>query len=90
MARSSAINSEGQITVPLEIRNRLGLKKGDRVEFVVDEDRTITRPARAPQNPFAEYVGAIAAFSGVHDSNKSVRKFRDEESEERSGESRRN
>ncbi len=35
MARSSTISSKGQITVPLEIRNRLGLKKGDRVEFVV-------------------------------------------------------
>jgi antitoxin PrlF len=36
MARSSTINSKGQVTVPLEIRNRLGLNKGDRVEFVVE------------------------------------------------------
>ena len=36
MARSSTISSKGQIkTVPLEIRKRLGLKQGDRVEFVV-------------------------------------------------------
>jgi antitoxin PrlF len=38
MARSGTISSKGQITVPLEIRNRLGLKQGDRVEFVVESD----------------------------------------------------
>jgi antitoxin PrlF len=47
MAPSSTISSKGQITVPLEIRNRLGLKKGDRVEFVVDNGHTTIRPARA-------------------------------------------
>ena len=46
MARSSTISSKGQITVPREIRNRLGLKEGDRVEFVVENDRTTIRPAR--------------------------------------------
>jgi antitoxin PrlF len=38
MAPSSTISSEGQITVPLEIRDRLGLKEGDRLEFVISDD----------------------------------------------------
>jgi antitoxin PrlF len=79
-ARSSTISSKGQITVPLEIRNRLGLKKGDRVEFVVDNDRTTIRPARAPENPFVKYIGALPAFSIVHEANAWVRTLRDEES----------
>ena len=78
MARSSTIGSKGQITVPLEIRNRLGLKKGDRVEFVVDNDRTTIRPARAPENPFLKYIGALPAFSSIHEANAWVRMLRDE------------
>ena len=79
MAPSSTISSKGQITVPLEIRNRLGLKKGDRVEFVVDNGRTTIRPARAPENPFVKYVGALPAFSGVDAANAWVRTLRDQE-----------
>ncbi len=47
MTRSSTISSKGQITVPLEIRKRLGLKTGDRVESVVEDQRTTMRSARA-------------------------------------------
>ena len=80
MTRSSTISSKGQITVPLEIRRRLGLKEGDRVEFVVDKDRTSIRPARPPENPFAKYVGALPAFSSIREAKEWVRALRDEES----------
>jgi antitoxin PrlF len=83
MASSSTISSKGQITVPLEIRNRLGLKKGDRVEFVVDNGRTTIRPARAPENPFVKYVGALPAFSDVDEANAWVRTLRDQETKGR-------
>lgn len=79
MARSSTISSKGQITVPLEIRKRLGLKEGDRVEFVVDKNQTTIRPARAPENPFVKYIGALPAFSSIHQANAWVRALRDEE-----------
>jgi antitoxin PrlF len=82
MARSSTISSKGQITVPREIRNRLGLKDGDRVEFLVENDRTTIRPARAPENPFAKYVSALPAFSGVQEANAWVQNLRDEETQE--------
>jgi len=80
MAGSSTISSKGQITVPLEVRKRLGLKVGDRVEFVVEKDRTTIRPARGPENPFLKYVGALPAFSSMHEANAWVRALRDEES----------
>ena len=47
MKNSSTISSKGQITVPQEIRKRLGLETGDRVEFVVEEGRYVIRPARS-------------------------------------------
>jgi antitoxin PrlF len=62
MAPSSMISSKGQITVPIEIRRRLGLKEGDLVEFVVEGERTIIRPAQAAENPFQKYAGVLPAF----------------------------
>lgn len=68
--------------MPRDIRKRLGLKPGDRVEFVVEENRTTLRPARAPENPFLKYVGAFPAFSSVRRINAWVRALRDEEGSE--------
>ncbi len=75
---SSTISSKGQVTVPHEIRRRLGLKEGDRVEFVIDNDRTVIRPMRAPENPFLKYVGALPVFSSAREVNAWVRNLRDE------------
>jgi AbrB family looped-hinge helix DNA binding protein len=65
MAASSVISSKGQVTVPQEIRIRLGLKEGDRVEFVLEGGNTIMRPVRSAENPFDAYAGALeGAFPG--------------------------
>ena len=79
MIRSSTITSKGQVTIPREVRNRLGLKKGDRVEFVMENGRTFFRPAQAAENPFLKYVGAFPAFSSVRQINSWVRSLRDDE-----------
>lgn len=63
MHNSSTISSKGQITVPQEIRKRLGLAPGDRVEFVVEEGRTVIRPARS-DNPFEKFIGILGPFPG--------------------------
>lgn len=34
----STLTSKGQITLPVELRRRWGLKPGDRVDFSLDED----------------------------------------------------
>jgi AbrB family looped-hinge helix DNA binding protein len=44
---TSTLTSKGQITLPRAVRERLGVKQGDRVEFSVDGDRVLLRPARA-------------------------------------------
>ncbi|WP_048645029.1 AbrB/MazE/SpoVT family DNA-binding domain-containing protein [Nitratireductor soli] len=38
------ITTKGQITLPKEVRDRHGLKPGDRVEFVEENGRTWVRP----------------------------------------------
>jgi AbrB family looped-hinge helix DNA binding protein len=42
---SSTITSKGQLTVPKEIREHLGLKPGDRIDFVKDRSGRVTLKA---------------------------------------------
>ena len=64
MKNSSTISSKAQVTVPQEIRKRLGLEPDDRVEFVVEEDRSVIRPVRSEANPFEKFIGVLGPFPG--------------------------
>lgn len=46
--QASTLTSEWQVTIPAEVRRRLGLHPGDRVAFVVDGDevRLVRRESR--------------------------------------------
>jgi antitoxin PrlF len=45
----STITSKGQVTIPVEIRKKLGLTSGAKIAFVVDDDGTISlRPPTYP------------------------------------------
>lgn len=53
------ITSKGQITIPIDIRRKLGVKEGDKVLFVEDQDRIVM------MNSSMEALRkAQAAFSG--------------------------
>ncbi|MEK9499524.1 AbrB/MazE/SpoVT family DNA-binding domain-containing protein [Gaopeijia maritima] len=56
---SSRLSTKGQIVIPLEIREWLGLRPGDRIDFVVDDAGSVRlRPAlldvRELRGSFAE------------------------------------
>lgn len=59
------ISSQGQITIPIEVRKWLGVKAGDKVEFARRNGDIILRPARedAP-DPIAKYAGILGEFPG--------------------------
>jgi AbrB family looped-hinge helix DNA binding protein len=79
MSPTSTVSSKGQITVPIEVRHRLGLKEGDRVEFVYEDGRTVLRPARTEKNPFTAYLGALPAFSSLEEINAWISDLRDDD-----------
>jgi antitoxin PrlF len=56
---SSTITSKGQTTIPKAIRDRLGLKPGDRIEFLIEEgDRVVMIPATLS---LADLAGCLPA-----------------------------
>jgi len=84
MKNSSTISSKGQITVPQQIRERLGLSAGDRVEFVIEGDRTVIRPSRESVNRFEKYRGALGKFpGGVKGINAWIEDLRNDEDPKR-------
>ena len=43
---SSTITSKGQTTIPKDIRKYLGLRPGNRIDYVIDDEgRVVLRPA---------------------------------------------
>ena len=45
----ATITSKGQVTIPAEVRNYLGLKTNDKIAFVIDEEGTVK--LRVPRYP---------------------------------------
>jgi antitoxin PrlF len=83
MALTSTVSSKGQVTIPREIRTRLGLKEGDRVEFVVEDGKTLLRPAHNEENPFRQFLGIYPAFKSMEEINAWISDMRDEDQDEK-------
>ena len=81
---SAVIGSGGRITVPAEVWDRLGLKEGDQVAFVLEDNGTVLRPVKSDVNPFEKYVGALPAFANIAEVNAWVRELRGGEDDEAS------
>ncbi|HLZ68863.1 MAG TPA: AbrB/MazE/SpoVT family DNA-binding domain-containing protein [Dehalococcoidia bacterium] len=43
---TATITSKGQVTIPKEIREALGLRKGDQLVFYVEDGKAIAHPVR--------------------------------------------
>jgi antitoxin PrlF len=76
----SRVTSKGQITVPQEIRRRLGIRAGDEIEFIAEPQRTVVRRVPSKNDPFKKYQGALKeVFKDRREINAWVRDLRDPE-----------
>jgi AbrB family looped-hinge helix DNA binding protein len=74
---ASRLTSKGQLTVPLAIRKRLGLRSGDHVEFIPEADRTTVRRIPPKDDPLKKYVGAFPALKSRKEINDWIREMRE-------------
>jgi antitoxin PrlF len=72
MKKQAKVTSKGQITIPREIRRRLGVRAGDRVEF---EDRRDGMRVTAvwKESPFKKYAGI--GNPGIGKGRKGIQKW---------------
>lgn len=71
MKRVARITSKGQVTVPHEIRQALGVRPGDQLLFEKDSHGFRVRPVRA-KSPFEKYRGI--GTPGIPRSKKAARR----------------
>lgn len=62
--KTARMSSKGQLVLPREVRERLGLKQGDAVDFVLDDAGIHLQPSRAEDNPFLAWIGAAPLPTG--------------------------
>jgi antitoxin PrlF len=79
MRRTATMTSKGQITVPIEVRRRLGLRQGDRVAFDVEDGVATLRPMPAERDAFDVYAGALAALPDEAAVREWLRDLRDDD-----------
>ena len=68
------ITSKGQVTIPKEVRERLGLRPGDELEFT-EEDGVFRLRKRVDPEVFKKYRGYLKELAG-RDSDDLVREMR--------------
>lgn len=71
---SATITSKGQITIPLRVREKLGLQPGDRIEFVeVDEGNFQLIPAtRSIKELEGRYQGKVSRPVSIEEMNAAI------------------
>jgi antitoxin PrlF len=61
----SAVQEKGQVTIPAEIRRKLGLKKGDLVAFVETEQGVLISPQEVVAMDILDRMGRVLREKGV-------------------------
>ncbi|MDP1526901.1 MAG: AbrB/MazE/SpoVT family DNA-binding domain-containing protein [Rhodocyclaceae bacterium] len=59
---SSSVTTKGQVTIPAELRARLGIQPGDRVGFTEDEGRLVLQ---RQETAITSVFGLVKAKHGV-------------------------
>lgn len=74
---TAKITSKGQITLPLEVRKRLGIGPGDEIEFQEENGRYVLLK-KVTSSPFDSYLGFLQDKRGS-DPDKIIDQLRNQE-----------
>ena len=71
----STLTAKGQTTIPKRVRDRLGLKPGDRIEFISRDDGTaLLVPATLPVADLKGCLSAPKRPVGLDDMERAIRR----------------
>jgi AbrB family looped-hinge helix DNA binding protein len=78
---TTRLSERGQVVIPVEIRNQLGLERGDRFEVEVNGDQVVLK--RLSRNPLLELRGAFKGPNSLTDALLKDRRWEIEHDERR-------
>ncbi len=70
---TATISSKGQLTLPKAVRERLGVGKGDEVEFTLDDQGIHLRPLQRDENPFLTWLARTPAPTQISEDVREAR-----------------
>lgn len=56
---ATSVTSKGQVTIPKEVRQRLGIRQGTRIEFALVGDHAVMRVSSSPSVESASGFGML-------------------------------
>jgi antitoxin PrlF len=68
----STISEKGQVTVPKPLRDRLGIKPGDRLEFIEEQGHIVLSKA-SPRDPVAAVYGVLSLGESTDEALRALR-----------------
>jgi AbrB family looped-hinge helix DNA binding protein len=69
------LTSKGQTTIPKDVRDHLGLRPGDRIEFVMTEDKAVLlKPATRPVTDLKGFLPKPARPVTIEEMKAAIRK----------------
>lgn len=72
---TATITSKGQITIPKDIRDHLGLHAGDKISFIEDKDGSINLiPIKKPLSALKGLVAKPKKPVSVEDMNNAIKR----------------
>ena len=58
LSKTAKLTTKGQVTVPAEVREALGLSAGDSLTFEVSKGQAVLKPSKG-ESAFARFAGAL-------------------------------
>jgi len=69
------VSKKGQITIPRDVREALGLRSGDRVEIVVEGGKAILKPLKkSPEEVYGKLSSFAKKAVSVEEMDQGIRK----------------